>query len=46
MFGWSPCWDIGTAIEKVVEWNKCWLAEGDIRACMDGQIEEFSIRRA
>ncbi len=40
-FGWSPRWNLTTAIEKVVEWSKCWLEKGDIGACMDKQIEEF-----
>lgn len=40
-FNWSPRWNIETAIEKVVEWSKCWLAEEDVRVCMDKQIEEF-----
>lgn len=40
-FGWSPRWNLDTAIEKVVEWSKCWLEKGDIGACMDKQIEEF-----
>jgi len=40
-FGWKPHWNLDMAIEKVVEWSKCWLANGDVRACMDKQIEEF-----
>lgn len=40
-FGWRPHWNLDKAIEKVVEWNKCWMNGGDIRACMDGQINEF-----
>lgn len=41
VFGWKPCWDIGTAVEMVVEWSKCWLANGDVKACMDTQIKKF-----
>lgn len=40
-FGWRPRWTLETAIEKVVEWSKCWISGGDVRACMDRQIEEF-----
>lgn len=40
-FGWQPRWDLETAIEKVVEWTKCWSTGGDVRTCMDQQIEEF-----
>lgn len=30
-----------TAIEMVVEWSKCWVEGGDIRACMDNEIKLF-----
>ena len=40
-FGWQPKWDLDKAIEKVVEWSKCWLDGGDVRNCMDKQIKEF-----
>lgn len=40
-FGWKPRWNLETAIEKVVEWSKVWVAGGDVRACMDAQIAEF-----
>lgn len=40
-FDWKPHWNLDKAIEKVVEWSKCWIDNGDIRACMDSQITEF-----
>lgn len=40
-FGWQPRWNIETAVEKTVEWSKCWLFGEDVRSCMDRQIEEF-----
>lgn len=40
-FNWKPHWDLEKAIEKVVEWSKCWISGGDVRICMDKQIEEF-----
>lgn len=40
-FGWKPHWNLDTAIEKTVEWSKCWLHHGDIESCMDKQIKEF-----
>lgn len=40
-FGWKPHWNLDMAIEKVVEWTKCWMGNGNIRACMDRQINEF-----
>ncbi len=41
VFGWAPKWNLDTAVEKTVEWTKCWLNGDDIRQCMDKQIEEF-----
>ncbi len=40
-FGWKPHWNLDTAIEKVVEWSKCWIEGKDVRACMDREIKEF-----
>ncbi len=40
-FGWKPRWDLDMAIEKTVEWTKCWLSEGNIRECMDRSIQVF-----
>lgn len=40
-FGWKPHWNLDTAIEMTVEWTKCWLSVGNIRECMDKEIEKF-----
>lgn len=40
-FGWKPHWNLDTAIDKVIEWSRCWIEEGDVAACMDKEIEEF-----
>lgn len=40
-FGWKPHWNLDTAIEMVVEWSKCWIGGGDVRVCMDQEIEKF-----
>ena len=40
-FGWKPRWNLDKAIEKTVEWSKCWISGGDIESCMNRQIEEF-----
>lgn len=40
-FGWKPRWNLDTAIEKVVEWSKCWSNGEDVRKCMDTQIKEY-----
>ncbi len=41
VFSWQPKWTVENAIEKTVEWSKCWLYGNDVRKCMDAQIEEF-----
>ena len=40
-FNWKPRWHLEHALEKVVEWSKCWQSGGDVRECMDRQIKEF-----
>jgi CDP-glucose 4,6-dehydratase len=40
-FGWKPHWNLDTAIEMTVEWTKCWLSGGNIRECMDKEIEKL-----
>jgi CDP-glucose 4,6-dehydratase len=40
-FGWKPRWNLERAIEMVVEWSKCWISGGNIRECMDKQIDQF-----
>lgn len=40
-FNWHPHWNLDIAIEKVVEWSKCWMSAGDVCAIMDKQIDEF-----
>lgn len=41
VFGWHPRWNLDQAVERVVEWSKCWLSGGNVRTCMDKQIREF-----
>jgi len=41
VFGWQPRWDLDQAVQKTVEWAKCWTNGGDIRTCMDEQIKSF-----
>lgn len=40
-FNWKPKWNIETAIEKVVEWSKCWSSGNNVRNCMNMQIDEY-----
>lgn len=42
VFGWKPRWNVETAVEKTVEWTKTWLCGGDVRACMQSQIDEYT----
>lgn len=44
-FGWKPRWNLSEAMDKIVEWNKCWFAGEDICTCMDHQIEDFLSER-
>ena len=42
-FGWTPRWSLNVAIQKVVEWTKCWSNGDDVRTCMNNQIQEFLV---
>ncbi|MCI9487220.1 MAG: CDP-glucose 4,6-dehydratase [Lachnospiraceae bacterium] len=44
-FGWAPRWNVGTAMEKIVEWTKVYLERGDVAACMEKQIGEYLGRK-
>lgn len=41
VFDWKPRWSLEMAVEKVVQWSKCWINGTGISECMDKQIEEF-----
>jgi len=41
MFNWRPYWNVEIAIDKTIEFTKCYLNNEDIRECMDKQIIEF-----
>jgi CDP-glucose 4,6-dehydratase len=40
-FGWKPRWNIGTAVEKTVEWTRSWLTNESVARVMDRQIAEY-----
>lgn len=40
-FQWKPRWNLEQAVEKTVEWVKCWQKGEDVRPCMDAQIDDF-----
>ena len=44
-FGWHPVWRVSEAVEKTVEWAKCYQEKGNIPALMNLQIEEFLASR-
>lgn len=39
--GWKPKWNIKTAVEKTVDWTKVYQKHGNIRVCMEAQIDEY-----
>ena len=41
VLGWQPHWQLDTAVEKTVEWYKCYKDGGNITALMQKQTEEF-----
>lgn len=41
VFHWKPHWNIDTAVERTVEWTKCWLEKGNVEECMIGQIHRY-----
>lgn len=44
-FGWSPRWNLDTAIAMVVEWSKCWQENGDVSAVMNKQINDYLTKK-
>ena len=40
-FGWKPTWHMDETIDRIVEWNRVWFADGDIPEIMDKQIADF-----
>lgn len=38
---WKPRWHITDAVDKTVEWSKCWISKGDINKVMEKQIKEY-----
>jgi CDP-glucose 4,6-dehydratase len=39
--GWHPRWNLETALESIVEWNKSWLGKKDIRKVTEEQIGTY-----
>jgi CDP-glucose 4,6-dehydratase len=41
LLGWHPKWNIETAIQKIVDWNKLYLIKSDMNLVCVDQIEEY-----
>lgn len=41
ILGWHPKWDIEIAIEKVIDWSKLYINNGNIINCINDQIDEY-----
>lgn len=41
IFGWRPVWDVKTAVEKTVEWEKARHLGGNINEIIEKQIDEY-----
>jgi CDP-glucose 4,6-dehydratase len=41
LLGWEPAWDLGGALEAVVEWYSAWGGGGDLRAVTLAQVERY-----
>ncbi len=39
--GWTPEWDIETTLKSIVDWNKAYLAAGNMRTVTEKQIKEY-----
>jgi CDP-glucose 4,6-dehydratase len=40
--GWQPRWDLGRAMDSIVEWTKAYRDKKDLRALCLSQIDEYS----
>lgn len=41
VFGWQPKWNVDEAMEKIIQWTKVWIDNGNVPEIMDKQIEEY-----
>jgi CDP-glucose 4,6-dehydratase len=44
--GWTPRWDLVTALDAVVEWHRCWVEGEDVRAVTLDQIARYATMEA
>ena len=39
--GWAPKWDIETTLKSIVDWNKAFLASGNMLSVTEKQIQDY-----
>ncbi len=39
--GWQPRWSLDTALDRITDWHRHWIAKGDVRSKCLQQIDEF-----
>jgi CDP-glucose 4,6-dehydratase len=42
ILGWKPTWNLSLALEKIVNWHKCWIEGDDMRTKCINEIDEFT----
>jgi CDP-glucose 4,6-dehydratase len=40
--GWEPKWSLNTALDKIIDWQKSWCAQEDMREKCITQISEYN----
>lgn len=40
--GWTPSWQLGTALEKITAWHSAWLAGQNMQQVCHRQIDEYN----
>ena len=44
-FSWSPCWNIETTMDKIIEWTEAYLLKKDHIKVMQEQIDDFLLKQ-
>lgn len=39
--GWEPCWSLDMALDAIINWNRAYLGNGDMRAKVIEQIQQY-----
>ncbi|MFT0171972.1 CDP-glucose 4,6-dehydratase [Paraburkholderia mimosarum] len=43
---WRPRWDLGTALDAIIAWQRAYLAGNDMQAVTFGQIDQFMLQES